>query len=49
MGIAQDVFDPTGTFDTSNGMFDADADPREGAIVSLLPWGQFLPAGLFLG
>jgi hypothetical protein len=38
-GIAKGVLDPTGTFDARDGVFDADADTREDAIVPFVARG----------
>jgi hypothetical protein len=48
-GVTKGILDPTGSFDARNGVFDADADTRQGAIVQFVIRGQFLPAGLFFG
>ena len=43
------VFDYTIAFHPTNGVFDADADGRDGPIGRLLWWGEFPSRGLFLG
>ena len=48
-GIAQGVLNTPRTFDTRDGVLDADADPREGAIVPFVTWGEVVTTGLFFG
>jgi protein involved in temperature-dependent protein secretion len=48
-GITKGILDTTGSFDARNGVFDSDADTRQGAIVPFVIRGQFLPVGLFFG
>jgi hypothetical protein len=43
------VFDYTVAFHPTNGVFDADADGRDGTIGRFLWWGEFPSTGLFLG
>jgi hypothetical protein len=43
------IFDDTATFYPANGVFDTDADGRDGTIGRLLWWGEGPSRGLFLG
>jgi hypothetical protein len=40
------VFDHTVTFHTANGVFDTDADGRDGPIGRFLRWGEFPTRGV---
>jgi hypothetical protein len=43
------VFDHTGTFYPAKGVFNPDADRRDGPIGGLLQWSEFPTRGVFLG
>jgi hypothetical protein len=43
------VFDDTVAFHPANGVFDTDANGRDGAIGCFLEWREFPSRGLFLG